>query len=322
MAAGSLVAAVVAVVIAVAAGIGGRSHHSSPPTASAHAGTTAHKTSTGGRSRAGSPAATAKLGVPILVYHVINSPPPGTSSPSLYVPASEFTAQMQALKAAGWHAVTLDQLEAHWTHGASLGTTKPIVISFDTGYASQYNTALPVLRQLGWVGVENLALNSLPASEGGITDSEIRALVSAGWELDSEGEGAADLTALSTSGLQYQVATARQSLHGTYGAPANWFAYPGGHYDATVMAAVKAAGYLGATTETAGWATAQDDRYALPRLTVAPGTSPSALLNSIATARSAAPPSASGGGTTGTGTTGTGTTGSGTTGTGTTGTSG
>jgi peptidoglycan/xylan/chitin deacetylase (PgdA/CDA1 family) len=103
------------------------------------------------------------------MYHVIAPPPAGATFPGLHVPQLEFAAQMQALKAAGWHAVTLDQLEAFWTLGVSLGPGKPIVLSFDNGYRSQYTNALPVLRELGWVGDENIQLTGLLPAQGGLT---------------------------------------------------------------------------------------------------------------------------------------------------------
>ena len=43
-------------------------------------------------------------------------------------------------------------------------------------------------------------------------------------------------------------------LQRRYHVPVNWFCYPSGHYDATVVAAVKAAGYAGSTTVVPGWA--------------------------------------------------------------------
>ena len=229
--------------------------------------------------------------VPILTYNVINVSPPGSSAPAgLYVPADEFSAQMDALKAGGWHAVTLNQLEANWTSGVSLGSGKPIVITFDGGYASQSTTALPILQRLGWVGVENIQVNGLSPSEGGLTDSQLRGLIAAGWELDTEGLDSADLTVLDSAQLGDQVTTARQTLRSRYGVPVNWFSYPSGRYDATVIVAVRAAGFVGATTLVPGWSSPQDDRFRLPRLQVAGGTTASELLSQIASAQGDAPP--------------------------------
>jgi peptidoglycan/xylan/chitin deacetylase (PgdA/CDA1 family) len=231
------------------------------------------------------------------MYHVINPPPAGVPYPGLYVPADEFAAQMEALKAAGWHAVTMDQLKANWTRGVPLGPGKPVVLTFDNGYASQYTNALPVLRRLGWVGVENIQLLGLPQSQGGLTDSQVRGLISAGWELDTQGMTHADLITLDSPGLRYQIANARQLLRSRYGAPVNWFCYPSGHYDPTVIAAVRAAGFIGSTTVVPGWANRGEDAYRLPRLRVLGGTSPSALLEQISSSESAsAPPSAYGAG--------------------------
>jgi peptidoglycan/xylan/chitin deacetylase (PgdA/CDA1 family) len=233
--------------------------------------------------------------VPILMYHVINPPPASAPYPGLYVPSPEFAAQMEALKAAGWHAVTMDQLKANWTRGVPLGPGKPIVISFDNGYASQYTNALPVLRGLGWVGVENIQLLGLPSSQGGLTDSQVRRLIAAGWELDTQGMTHADLIRLDSAGLEYEIVHARELLRSRYGVPVNWFCYPSGHYNGAVIAAVHSAGFIGSTTVVPGWASRSEDPYRLPRLRVLGGTSPSALLSQISSSESAtAPPSSYG----------------------------
>ncbi|HSC04707.1 MAG TPA: polysaccharide deacetylase family protein [Solirubrobacteraceae bacterium] len=300
-----LVVIVSAGAIAYAATSGGGSH-STPPKASSQTHAlkrvaTRHVVST----RNGVPGstvhgvATGKPGtatVPVLMYHVINPPPPGAPFPGLYVPADEFAAQVQALKAAGWHAVTMDQLRAYWTRGVPLGPGKPIVLSFDNGYASQYVNAMPILKRLGWVGDENIQLSGLPPSEGGLTESQVRGLLAAGWELDTQGISHADLIALDASQLHYQVATARQMLQKRYGVPVNWFCYPSGHYNTTVIAEVKAAGFVGSTTVIPGWANRNEDPYRVPRLRVLGGTSPAALLQQIAQYESAAAPPASYGG--------------------------
>ena len=231
--------------------------------------------------------------VPILMYHVIAPPPSGAPFPGLYVLPAEFAAQMQALKDNGWRPVTLDQLWANWKTGAKLPAGKPIVISFDNGYHSQAASALPLLRRLGWVANENIQLTGLPPSQGGLTDAEIRAMVSAGWELDTQGISHADLITLDSSELHDQIVTSRQTIRRRFHVPVNWFCYPSGHYDATVIAAVKAAGYVGSTTVIPGWASQSNDPYRLPRLRVLGGTSPTALLSQIADNQSAAAPPSS-----------------------------
>jgi peptidoglycan/xylan/chitin deacetylase (PgdA/CDA1 family) len=230
------------------------------------------------------------------MYHVIAAPPPGAPFPGLYVEPEEFAAQMQALRSAGWHAVTLDQVAAYWSRGAPLGAGRPIVVSFDNGYHSQYSQALPVLRRLGWVGDENIQLTGLPPSQGGLSQEEVRGLVAAGWELDTQGFSHADLITLDAQALHYQVAVARRVVRQRYGVPVNWFCYPSGHYDATVLAAVRAAGYSGSTTVVPGWAHPDEDPYRLHRLRVLGGTSPQELLAEIASIRGEppAPPSYSG----------------------------
>jgi peptidoglycan/xylan/chitin deacetylase (PgdA/CDA1 family) len=227
--------------------------------------------------------------IPILMYHVIAAPPSGAPFPGLYVEPGEFAEQMQALKNAGWHAVTMNQVAAYWRRGASLGPGKPIVLSFDNGYRSQYTQALPVLRRLGWLGVENIQLSGLPPSQGGLSEEQVRGLISAGWELDTQGYSHADLIRLGPEELHYQVATTRKTLQQRYGVPVNWFCYPSGHYDSTVIAAVKAAGYAGSTTVIPGWAAPEEDRYRLHRLRVLGGTSGESLLSLIASSRSGGP---------------------------------
>ena len=283
------------------AGCGGASAHSStrarascrkacsaPGSASATATQPSLHTTVTGRAT-GKPGTAA---VPVLMYHVINPPIPGAPYPALYVPKAQFAAQMRALKAAGWHAVTMDQLQAYRTRGVPLPAGKPIVLTFDNGYVSQYTNAMPVLKSLGWVGVENIQLTGLPPSQGGLSERQVKALISAGWELDTQGISHADLITLGPAALRYQTLTARQILRRRYRVPVNWFAYPSGHYNATVIRALKTAGFLGSETVVPGWATPGADPFRLPRLRVVGGTSPQGLLALIASARGAGAPPA------------------------------
>jgi len=281
-----LIAAAIVAVVAVVTSAGG----SSRPSGHVSAGAASSSSAATGARGAGAQRATV-LGppgtkpVPILMYHVIAAPPAGAPFPGLYVPPEEFAEQMQALRQAGWHAVTLDQVQAYWSHGVPLGTGKPIVLSFDNGYNSQYTQALPVLQRLGWVGVENIQLSGLPPSQGGLGSDQVRGLLAAGWELDTQGFSHADLVALSPEALHYQVAVAREQLRRRYHVPVNWFCYPSGHYNASVIAAVREAGFKGSTTVVPGWAHPGEDRYRLPRLRVLGGTGGAQLVSELQSIR-------------------------------------
>ncbi len=287
-----LLAAAVAAAVVLASGGGGASRPARGNTE--HVGSSQAARSSKGVAQ-GTGSATGRPGteaVPILMYHVINPPPAGAPFPGLYVSASEFAAQMQALAKAGFHAITMDQMWAYRQHGAMPRPAgRPIVVSFDNGYQSQYTNALPVLHRLGWVGDENLQLTGLPPSQGGLSEAQVKGLVSSGWELDTQGFSHADLITLNATQLAYQVATARSVIQHRYGVAANWFCYPSGHYNATVIAAVQAAGYTGSTTVVPGWASPSSDPYRLPRLRVLGGTSPASLLSELAAIRNdPAPP--------------------------------
>jgi peptidoglycan/xylan/chitin deacetylase (PgdA/CDA1 family) len=63
------------------------------------------------------------------------------------------------------------------------------------------------------------------------------------------------------------VAGSREILQKTFKAPVNNFCYPAGRFDDTVIEAVEAAGYTGATTEIPGFAE-KDKPYELSRLEI------------------------------------------------------
>jgi peptidoglycan/xylan/chitin deacetylase (PgdA/CDA1 family) len=157
--------------------------------------------------------------------------------------------------------VTLGEVEAAWYEHGEL-PAKPIVVSFDDGYLSQYVAAFPQLQQLGWKGVLNLV-----ARDSDLPDADVEKMLEAGWELGSHTITNADLTALASAELEREVAGSRRILERRFGVRIDNFSYPSGRYDDRVISAVRAAGYVGAQTEIPGLATA-DHPYVLNRIEV------------------------------------------------------
>ena len=135
---------------------------------------------------------------------------------------------------------------------------RPVVISFDDGYRSHSTAAAPVLRTLGWPGVLNLEINNV--GPGGISLGRLRGLVRDGWEIGSHTVHHPNLTTLGPVALRTELVRSRAWIHRRLGVDAAFFCYPAGRFDAAVVAAVRAAGYHGATTELPGPATAREDR--------------------------------------------------------------
>jgi peptidoglycan/xylan/chitin deacetylase (PgdA/CDA1 family) len=199
--------------------------------------------------------------VPILEYHVLGAAPADAPYPELYVSRPDFRRQMDWLDRNGFEAVTLEQVEEAWYGGGTL-PPKPVVISFDDGYRPQFTFALPQLRRHGWAGVLNLK-----AEGSDLYHSNVEAMIDAGWELASHTIHHSDLTTLDAEGLREEVAGSRQLLQREYGVPVKNFCYPSGRFDQTVIAALKAAGYVGATTEIPGDAS-REKPYELARFEI------------------------------------------------------
>ncbi len=216
--------------------------------------------------------------VPILMYHGIGSPPVGAPLPGLWVPEPELKQQIEWLVSAGYHGVTLDQVFAAWRDGEPIAEN-PIVISFDDGLRSQYVGAVPVLAAVGWPGVLNLKLNSL--EQGELTDAMVEDMIAAGWEIDSHTINHLDLTDLDSASLREEVAGSRRRLSKRFGIPVDFFCYPAGAYDDAAIAAVRDAGYLGATTTEPGLAEPERP-YKLGRIRIEPGDGPDGVEAKLA----------------------------------------
>jgi peptidoglycan/xylan/chitin deacetylase (PgdA/CDA1 family) len=206
--------------------------------------------------------------VPILVYHVIGTPAPGTPNIGLWISPGTLKKQVAYLDRRGYTAVSLQAVYAYW-HGGPL-PRKPVVLSFDDGFQTDYSRALPILAAHGWAGTLNLALSHYTRARWGLNRRQIAALIRAGWELDCHTKSHVPLPGLGKRALRQEVAASRRFLRRTFHVPVNFFAYPSGDYDAPVVAAVRKAAYLGAVTTNPHFAR-PGEPYVLGRIEVVRG---------------------------------------------------
>lgn len=222
--------------------------------------------------------------LPILMYHVTEAPPAGTPFPELWVEPTRFAEQMQAIEDAGYTAITMRDAEDYWA-GKRRVPRKPIVLTFDDGYRSHVDVALPELEKRGWPGVLYLEVAAMkkPGAEG-IARADVRKLVNAGWELGAHTMTHPDLTTLDAAALTDEIAGSRKLLRKQFGVAVDAFCYPAGKYDDTVIAAVDDAGYASATTVEDGLAGPGDEPFTRHRIRVNGSDSGATVVANIAAA--------------------------------------
>lgn len=82
--------------------------------------------------------------VPVIIYHHLSKDP----EDGMDISPERFEEQIKALSDAGYAAVSFDELIAYVERGESL-PEKPVCITFDDGYLSNYELAFPILEKYG-----------------------------------------------------------------------------------------------------------------------------------------------------------------------------
>lgn len=83
--------------------------------------------------------------IPILLYHHLAD---GGDNPGAVISAEMFESHIKALRDGGYTAISFDELCGFVYDGTPL-PTRPVVITFDDGYTSNYEIAYPILKKYG-----------------------------------------------------------------------------------------------------------------------------------------------------------------------------
>jgi peptidoglycan/xylan/chitin deacetylase (PgdA/CDA1 family) len=208
-------------------------------------------------SASANPAASAKAGpvtvVPILMYHYIRELPPNTTDKlgyGLSVAPKLFDAQLAYLASNGYHSVSMDDVVSHITHDTPL-PAKPIVLTFDDGYADFYSAALPLLQKYHATATAYIVVDFL-GKPGYMSWQQVQDLRDDGFEIGAHTLDHVDLTKQPPAQLRRQVDDSRQILRQRLNVPVNTFAYPSGRENAAVVKEVATAGFASAVTTAFG----------------------------------------------------------------------
>jgi peptidoglycan/xylan/chitin deacetylase (PgdA/CDA1 family) len=222
---------------------------------------------------AGAPAHSVK--VPVLTYHRV-VPAGAVGQLDLKVDPANFLAELQAIKAAGFHTITQAQLFDALYRGRVL-PAKPVLLSFDDGYVDDIRTILPDLVRLHMVGTF-FVITGRMAEPGFLTADQIRALDVAGMDIGDHTAHHVDLRLLDAAQLRAETRGSRRALQRVLQHFVYSFAYPFGATNPTVQAAVRAAGYTLAYTTAGGETESTTAPLAMPRIHVGRSETPAGLV--------------------------------------------
>ena len=219
--------------------------------------------------------------VPVLTYHHV-----AAKADPLYIDPRRFERHLAALDRAGYTPITLARAWRAWETGAQL-PAKPVILSFDDGFADQHRNAAPALRKRRWPAVLFLQTNRIGV-RGGLSRRQVRRMLRDGWELGAHTVTHPDLTGLPAERLEEEVAGSRGELRRAFPSePVDFFAYPYGRHDAAAFQAVVDAGFTGALTTRRGAAEPGDGPFTLDRMVITGSFTTKRLLREVRGATSA-----------------------------------
>ncbi len=213
------------------------------------------------------------------MYHAVEASSRPPRYKHFYVTAQAFAWQMRALKRAGYTALSFAQLAAA-LDGVSPLPRRPVLLTFDDGYANLVPHVHPLLRALGFPYTVFLVSGKVGGSNDWVAADGYEPTPLLGWDDISkmQSEGGVDfqahtvthphLTRLPIGDARQEMQACKDALEQRLQAPVTTLCYPYGDVNDTVRDAAGEAGYQMAVTTQTGRVRQGDDRLRLPRLSV------------------------------------------------------
>lgn len=162
----------------------------------------------------------------------------------------DFENHLAVLKEHGIKSVTNEKLTYHKSSG--LSTDKMVMITFDDGYASDYDAALPVLIKNGFLGTFFITVSHVNRPEYLSWDA-IRELKNEGMSVQSHSFNHVFLSHLKYNEIINEMKKSKDSLEGQLGSEIEYIAVPGGRVSNQVIKAAAEVGYKGVYTSRPGY---------------------------------------------------------------------
>jgi peptidoglycan/xylan/chitin deacetylase (PgdA/CDA1 family) len=215
--------------------------------------------------------------VPVLMYHEISTLPSGSAR--LACTPDQFAAQIAYLRQQGFVGITAGEL-ARAVAGRHELPARPVVLTFDDGFADFHSAALPVLERYGFTATLFVTTGWIRDAQYGagrppglmLSWNQLTEAAAAGVEIAAHSHQHPELDQLGECAVRDELATSKKILEDRLSAVVAGMAYPFGYSNGRVRAVARAVGYAYAYAVANRQLGPAADLFALPRLTVGRST--------------------------------------------------
>lgn len=225
--------------------------------------------------------------IPILLYHTVSDEVSGAIVPFNVRPRS-FRHHLDLIVDSGRTAITVSRF-VDALMGRSALPERPVILTFDDGYADFAGTAAPALAARGLTGTIYLTTGmlrgrrpSMPGPARMLDWHQLSELAGQGIEIGAHAHTHPELDLMPPGRADAEIRTCKRLLEDELGHAIASFAYPYGLSSGRLRRMVRDAGYVSACSVKNAFSSPSDSRYALARLTVFAHSTPDTLRDWLA----------------------------------------
>jgi peptidoglycan/xylan/chitin deacetylase (PgdA/CDA1 family) len=173
----------------------------------------------------------------VLAFHKIGAPPPGSSNTWFYIPIPVFEGYLKWLRDSSWRVIDADTFVAGLTHPEIL-PPRSALLTFDDGYRSMCNTAVPLLSVYGFrsvlfvptsfIGGTNRFDQGVEPEEPICDWGDLLEIQRSGVSLQSHGVTHRHLSELGLDELRHELRASKSVLEARTGQSVTLFSFPYG----------------------------------------------------------------------------------------------
>lgn len=198
-----------------------------------------------------------------------------------------FAAHMDRLRSEGWTTLDFDDYLRIRSGQAQL-PPRPVLVTFDDGYLSNYTLAYPVLRRNGQKATIFVALEPdaetrdlVAGLDGFLTPDQMKEMSENGISIQSHSLTHPILTELPAHAVDFELAESRRRLEAITGRPVRHLAIPRAGYSRRIRSQARAQGYATVCCNNKGTSTGLSDPLALPRIVIDRDMGPDEVLRAL-----------------------------------------